>query len=85
MTDTDRGSGGSDRQLEFLQEAFGLSEAEAKEVLEEYEGLQNRSEPTREVVISTRGGSDGSSTHYGTRESGPKTSYMKTKLWMTRS
>jgi len=50
MTDTDRGSGGSDRQLEFLQEAFGLSEAEAKEVLEEYEGLQNRSEPTREVV-----------------------------------
>jgi len=48
MTDTDRGSGGSDRQLEFLQEAFGLSEAEAKEVVEEYESFQNRSEPNAE-------------------------------------
>jgi hypothetical protein len=50
MTDTDRGSGGSDRQLEFLQEAFGLSEAEARAVLEEYETLQDRSEPAGEEV-----------------------------------
>ena len=48
MTDTDRGSGGSDRQLEFLQEAFGLSEAEARAVLGEYESFQNRSEPNVE-------------------------------------
>ena len=48
MADTDRGSRGSDRQIEFLREAFGLSEAEAKEVLEEYESFQNRSEPNVE-------------------------------------
>ena len=48
MTDTDRGSGGSDRQLEFLQGAFGLSEAEARAVLGEYESFQNRSEPNVE-------------------------------------
>ena len=50
MTDTDRGSGGSDRQLEFLQEAFGLSDAEAKEVVEEYESLQDGSEPAGKEV-----------------------------------
>jgi ABC-type Fe3+-hydroxamate transport system substrate-binding protein len=48
MANTDGRSGGSDRQLEFLREAFGLSEAEAKEVLEEYESFQNRSEPNVE-------------------------------------
>jgi len=48
MANTDGRSGGSDRQLEFLREAFGLSEAEAKEVVEEYESFQNRSEPNAE-------------------------------------
>ena len=48
MTNTDRGSSGFDRQLEFLREAFGLSDAEAKEVVEEYESFQNRSEPNAE-------------------------------------
>ena len=48
MANTDGRSGGSDRQLEFLREAFGLSEAEAKEVLEEYESFQNHSEPNVE-------------------------------------